>query len=265
MKPIFLQAGPITLYSYGVFIALAFFAGALVTYRLAKKESLNTGSFIDYFLYAALLGLLGARLWHLAFRPFEVQSLWQVFSLWGGGLALQGGLFMAGVALYLILRRQRQPVWRWFDIITIGTVIGLAIGKFGSFLNGDGFGRSAKLPWAVQFNDPLAPGYIMGTPLHPLQLYGFMAFTLIAAVLIILYRLGRRGRLNLYPGFIFLVGVALLSVTEIGLELWHAPIDSLYINNSIRVVSATALVTLAASAGLLLRNHLKHRPTPRHG
>lgn len=266
MQPILLQLGPVTLYSYGVFIALSFLIGGLVTWRLAKQAKLSTSYLVDYFLYAALLGLIGARLWHLLFRPFEVKSLWEVFSLWGGGLALQGGLLLAIVGLIVIMRRQRQPVWQWLDVMAIGTMVGLAIGKFGSFMNGDYFGRSSQLPWTVQFSDPLAPGYIMGVPLHPLQLYAVLAYGLLAGLLYVLYRRRRKASPPRRSGFTFLVGLGLLSLTQLILEFWHAPIDSMYINNQIRAVSLTAGLVLAAVAVVLIRNYRKRPPTSsRHG
>lgn len=257
MQPVLVDLGPLTLYSYGVFIALGFATAGLIGYRLVKRAGLSPSLFIDYFLYAAVAGLLGARLWHLLFRPQEVDSLWQVFSLWGGGLALHGGLLLALTVLVVVMRRQGQPVWRWLDLLAIGGLAGLAVGKLGSFLNGDSFGRSSDLPWAVQFNDPLAPASIMGAPIHPLQLYAAVLYAAIAAGLYYLYR--RRGqsvrggrRIPSAPGFVFWTGLLSLSLAQFLLEFLHAPIDSLYWGDSIKVVSWLA-AGLAVVAMLRLR------------
>lgn len=259
MQPILFHLGPLAFYSFGVFITLAFLAGGLVTYRLARASGLVTAAFIDYFLYVAVAGLLGARLWHLLFRPFEVHSVWQVFSLWGGGLSLQGGVVAAGLVLWLALRRSGQPVLRWFDVVAVGLAVGLAIGKVGSFLNGDSFGRLTKLPWGVKFTDPLAPGTIMGVPLHPIQLY---AAFLYAVVAVILWRSLRKERIAEPPrsGGVVLRAVLLISAVQFALEFLHAPIDAMYIGTSIRVVSLTAALAIGTSGILLYRRRRAVRP-----
>ncbi len=278
MQPILLQLGPLTLYSYGVFVALAFLTGATVAYRLAKRDKLPTGNVLDYFLYAALAGLLGARLWHVLWKPSQIDSVFELFLLSGAGLSLLGGLLLAGLVLLLLLRRQRQPVGRWFDVFVISTFSGLAVGKVGSFLNGDSFGRSSDLPWAVQFGNPQAPAYIMGVAVHPLQLYAAVSYGLIA---LLLWRLWRRqpasgasvgaarpsaataadarrtetaGRPALQPGAVAWLGAFLLGAASFVLEFFHAPIDSLYISSNLNVVSSSAgLLAVSAGAVLLLR------------
>lgn len=256
MQPILFHLGPVAVYSFGVFIALGFLAGGFVAYRLAKRAGLATRNFIDYFLYAAVAGLIGARVWHLAFKPSQVHSLWQVFSLWGGGLSLQGGLAAAGLTLWFLLRRAGEPVLRWFDVLTIGLTVGLVIGKVGSFLNGDSFGRTTKLPWGVKFDDPLAPGYLMGSRLHPLQLYAAILFAALAFLLWRRYRRqladGHRPRAGYRDGDVFLRGLFGLSLIQFLLEFLHAPIDSLYVNG-VRVVSVVAFGAMLGSGYFLWR------------
>jgi len=262
VQPILFQLGPLTLYSFGVFVAVAFAAGTFVTYRLAKQRGLSAHLLFDYFLYAALAGLVGARLWHLAFRPSELSSILETFSLWGGGLALQGGLLAAGLTLWLVMRRQRQPVWQWFDVMMVGLIVGLAIGKFGSFLNGDFFGRSSSLPWAVQFNDPQAPAYVMGVKIHPLQLYAAGLYAATAAFLVRVLTKGAPARLRqLFHGHgrIFLAGLFLISLIQLLLEFLHAPIDSLYIAETVRVVSWSAAAVMLVSGVLLYRQRAASR------
>lgn len=256
MQPILFKLGPLTLYSYGVFVALAFLVGGLVAYRLAKRNGLSTGNLLDYFLYAALAGLLGARLWHVLWKPSQVDSFFELFLLSGAGLSLFGGLLLAGLVLFLLLRRQRQPIARWFDVFAVSVMAGLAVGKVGSFLNGDSFGRSSTMPWAVQFNDPQAPAYIMGVELHPLQLYAAMAY---AAVAVLLWRLGKRSAPKATPshppGYVGWVGACSLAVIIFVLEFFHAPIDSLYAAGSVNVVTWSAVLLTVVSGGVLVSRY----------
>jgi phosphatidylglycerol---prolipoprotein diacylglyceryl transferase len=261
MRPVLLQLGPITLYSFGVFIALAFAAGGYLTLYLAKRERLTTNHFIDYFLYAALAGLIGARLWYVLFRPSEIDSFWQLFTLGGGGLALPGGLLLAITVLVLSMRRHRDPVWRWLDITAIGTLAGLTIGKIGSFLNGDSFGTATSLPWSTTFTDRLAPASIVGEPLHPLQLYAAILYA--AAGLLLWYLHRRHGR----SGLVFWAGLGLVAASQLVLEPLHAATDALIVGGGLtglRVIIPTALVLMGLSIYVLLSRYRRPLgPKPR--
>lgn len=244
-----LELGPISLYSFGVFIALAFAGGGYLTYRLAKQAGLDTSGFIDYFLYAAVAGLVGARIWHLTFRSFEVSSFWQIFSLWGGGLAVHGGMLFGFLAFWLALRHAKQPVMRWLDVAMIGLAAGLAIGKVGSFLNGDSFGIRTDLPIGVTFNNPLAPANVMGGAIHPVQLYAAVLYGVIAFVLWRRWRTRQADRVR-KDGQTFWLGLLLLFATQFVLELFHASIDAMYLGN-VRVVIVISLIGMAVSAAML--------------
>ena len=257
MQPVLFTLGPLSVYSSGVFIALGFAAGGSLSYVLAKRARLSTDALIDYFLYAAVAGLIGARLWDLVFTGFDVNSFWQAVSLWSGGLSLQGGLLAAGLTLWIIMRRHGQPVARWFDILTIGLLVGLAIGKVGSFLYGDSFGKPTNLPWGVEFTDPLAPAAALGTAVHPLQLYAAAAYAVIAVLCYRLYRTQEAARETGRPGAapvgnVFLTGMFLLATAQFILEFVHAPAEALVVNG-INVVTAVSLGIMAVSGYFIFR------------
>lgn len=248
MQPVLFELGPLTVYSYGVFAALAFAAGIFVTYRLAQADKLATTHFLDYCIYVAIAGLVGARLWYLAFRPDEVTSFLNFFTLGGGGLAWPGGILLGSAVFVWALRRKGDPVWKWLDVVTIGAITGLAVGKFGSFLNGDGFGTASGLPWAVEYVDQFAPGAVMGEPVHPVQLY---AAILLGATAYGLWRL-HWDRIK-QPGHVFWLGLGAVSLIALILEPLHASLDALTFENGWRVVIPTAVVLIALSSIMWIR------------
>lgn len=248
MQPVLLEFGPLTVYSYGVFAALAFAAGIFVTYQLAKAGGLSTKHYLDYCIYVAIAGLVGARIWYLAFRPDEADSFLNFFTLGGGGLAWPGGVLLGVTVFVWALRRKGDPVWKWLDVATIGTVVGLAVGKIGSYLNGDGFGTSSGLPWAVEYGDPFAPGAVMGGTVHPIQLYAALLLTLAAYGL---WRVHREK--NQAPGYVFWLGLGAIALIALILEPWHASLDALTLQNGWRVVVPTAIILVATSVLMLGR------------
>lgn len=255
MQPVLLQLGPVTFYSFGVFAALAFAVGIFVTIRLARQDKLSLQHLFDYGLYTAIAALIGARLWYLLFRPDELDSFWQLFTVGGGGLALPGGVLAGAAALIVALRRTGEPIRPWLDVAAIGTAAGLAVGKLGSLLNGDGFGAASALPWAIEFTDSLAPGSIVGEAVHPVQLYAVLLY---AALAFGLWKFHERIKTHRgwQPGSVCWAGLLGLAGIQLLLEPFHSSFDALTFagDDTARVVYPLAALVAAGSAAMLYRS-----------
>jgi phosphatidylglycerol:prolipoprotein diacylglycerol transferase len=53
--------------------------------------------------------------------------------------------------LFLFVRRHHLPWLAMCDLVTPGLILGMALGRFGCFLNGCCYGGPSDLPWAVTF------------------------------------------------------------------------------------------------------------------
>ena len=62
MYPILMEIGPISVYSYGFMLALAFAICTLLGLSQAKKEGLQGNFVIDLAVVLVLFGITGARL-----------------------------------------------------------------------------------------------------------------------------------------------------------------------------------------------------------
>lgn len=235
MHPILLE-DPVTIYAFGVFVVLGLIVGAAVTYWNAKRLGMRTSLLPDIFLTTMLAGLVGARLWYLLFSHARPASAWQFITFSGGGLAFQGGLIAGLLALFYLLRRQREPLNRWLDVLAPGLLVGLAIGKIGSLLSGDSIGVGSGLPWAVTL-----PGI---GKVHPLPAY----FTLGCAVLGYALWHYRRHPIWRRPGMLFAVTIGGLSLLQLILEPLHSSRDALYLGN-IRITAIVAIVFLLIIGG----------------
>jgi prolipoprotein diacylglyceryltransferase len=67
-------------------------------------------------------------------------------------------------AAFLYSRYRKVKVWKLLDVLSIGLMLGLAVGRLGCYLTGCCYGAPASesLPWAV---------YYKGILRHPAQLY----------------------------------------------------------------------------------------------
>lgn len=171
MHPILLEVGPLKIFTYGFFLALAFLSAIYVSGREARRLGLPGGRFYDLCFYIVLAALVGSRLVYvlLDLRQFLANPL-KIFALWEGGLVFHGGVILAVLVAFYYLHRHGMP-WRVaFDALGLGMPVGQFFGRLGCFMAGCCYGSPAGLPWAVTFTDPhsLCP---VREPLHPAQLY----------------------------------------------------------------------------------------------
>ena len=194
MFPRLVELGPFTLHTYGLGLALAFFAAIFVAARLARKDSIPDGRVWDIGLIIVLSSILGSKLLmvlaepggYLA-RPSRLLSLefWQAAGVFYGGLA--GAVL--GSALYA-RRHPDLPFWRLTDSAAPAIALGQSIGRLGCFSAGCCYGKPADLPWAVTFTSEYARqnvGVPLNVPLHPVQLYESALTFLLFLVLIVMH------------------------------------------------------------------------------
>ncbi|MBW1917649.1 MAG: prolipoprotein diacylglyceryl transferase [Deltaproteobacteria bacterium] len=171
MYPILFKLGPVSIFTYGFFLALAFLCGIGMAGREAKRLGVRVEQIYDLCFWIVLAALIGSRLLHILMAPsyFLAHPL-EIFKLWKGGLAFQGGVFLAVIVSIVYMRQHQMPILGTFDILAVGAPLGQSIGRIGCFMAGCCYGRPGDLPWCVTFTHPatLAP---QGIPIHPTQLY----------------------------------------------------------------------------------------------
>ncbi|MFN3966533.1 MAG: prolipoprotein diacylglyceryl transferase, partial [Endomicrobiia bacterium] len=93
MFPELLRIGPISIKTYGFFVAVGFLAGINYAKFLARKESIKPEIILDLSLYIIVSGLIGARILYVLLNwDFYRKNLIEIFFIWSGGLVLYGGI-----------------------------------------------------------------------------------------------------------------------------------------------------------------------------
>ena len=183
MHPVLFEYGRITLYTYGLFVALAFLAGMWLAGREAERRGLDPRMIQDLGFLVLIAAIVGARMFFVLveWRHFAANPL-QIIEIWKGGLVFYGGFTAAALAGVLYVRAKGLPTWEVGDAVAPALALGQALGRVGCLFAGCCYGAQCDLPWAVTFSDPrsLAP---LGMPLHPAQLYAAAANFTIFAVL----------------------------------------------------------------------------------
>jgi len=178
--PILLDIGPFELRSYGVIVLLAFLAGLWLARREAARKGLDPALVADFSFYGLIGGILGARLYFIAFSdPLRyLASPWEILAVWHGGIGIIGALIGGFLAAVWFCRKKRIPLLKFADVLAPAAPLGQTLGQFACLANGDAYGRPTDLPWAITYTDPrsLAP---LNVPLHPLELYEMGAYFMV--------------------------------------------------------------------------------------
>jgi phosphatidylglycerol:prolipoprotein diacylglycerol transferase len=157
---------------------------------------------------AGILGLIGARLYHVLESPAEFfANPWpQLFSRFG--FAWFGGFLGGVVALIYLARHYGIPLLEFFDICSPAAAVGYAIGRIGCLLSGDGdYGVPTTLPWGMSFPNGVVP---TTERVHPTPLYEFFIWLAIAAFL---WQLGKKSLNGARPGGEVFCGYLILTGT----------------------------------------------------
>ena len=106
----------ISIYWYGVIIALAFLLCIFLSMRQAKQFGMTSNQIADYYLLIIPLGMLGARLYYVVFQRDTVGlSLKDIFDTRSGGLAFYGGVIGGILAIIIMAKIKRHKLSRIFD------------------------------------------------------------------------------------------------------------------------------------------------------
>lgn len=177
--------GPVTIYAFGILVAIAVLVGTEVAHRRAARIGLPAGAIDRMLTWVVVGGFLGGHVLDLLL--YEPRTLltdpWRLLRLWDG-LGSFGGFVgaVAGAALY-IWRRQPAHPWRHVDAIAYAFPFGWIFGRIGCALAFDHVGRATSFV--------LGQRYVDGVVRHNLGLEEAVYTIGIAALFAVL---GRRRR-----------------------------------------------------------------------
>jgi phosphatidylglycerol---prolipoprotein diacylglyceryl transferase len=251
MFPRLLELGPITLYSYGLLLALAYLAGLRLAIIRARARGLNGDRVMDLGIWIIVSALIGAK----ALLLYTDWSLFssnprQLLSLAQSGGVFYGGLILAVIVALWYIRRHKMPMWTTTDVFAPGIALGHVIGRLGCFLAGCCYGKETTVPWAVVFTDPFAAanaGTPLGIHLHPTQLYESFAEGLILIGLLAFEKKGRA-----FPGRTFWGYMLAYGVTRFVIEFYRGDGGrGLYFQEAVSTSQVISIILIPLSLAML--------------
>lgn len=227
--------GPVTIYSYGVMVAIGFIVATFFIYRSAPAFGFDKNKIIDINIIALVTGIIGARILYVVLNfSYYMHSPLEVLDLSRGGLVWYGGFLAACISILVYTRYAGYNFWSLIDLMMPYVALAQAFGRIGCFLNGCCYGIEASAAYPLKV---LYPGEYI--PRHPTQLYSAIAlFTLF----VILKAWQERRR---FPGEIFLGYCMLYSAERFMMEFLRG--DNPRIVMGLTISQGISMVVFAVS------------------
>jgi phosphatidylglycerol:prolipoprotein diacylglycerol transferase len=173
MRPVLFHVGDVAISSFWTMSFLAFLVGLLVIRSEVLRRRMALRDAYDIVLWAYVGGWIGARV-------LLIPTGWEyfvddpiAFLVSSSGWVWYGGLIGGATAVGLWARSAGVPFLVVGDIVAPALAIGLAVGRIGCQLSGDGdYGVATDLPWGMSYPHGVVP---TEERVHPAPLYEMLA------------------------------------------------------------------------------------------
>jgi len=174
MFPRSIEIGPVSIHLYGLIIAIAILAGWYLAKKRARPYKINQKFFDDPILLIPLvLSIIGARFYHVA-------DNWQIYStdpvtvlyIANGGLGIWGAMLGLFLGFAIVARVRKIDLLSTLDLASPSILLGQTIGRFGNYVNQEGFGPPTNAPWGVFIEKQYRPAeFLSSAHFHPTFFY----------------------------------------------------------------------------------------------
>ncbi|MDR3275481.1 MAG: prolipoprotein diacylglyceryl transferase [Endomicrobium sp.] len=215
MHPILFSFGIFKIYSYGLFVAIAFITSiSYLSYSIkkSKEKIISHDDLYSLFTYIMITGIIGARLLFIFTDNLNnyILSPLEIFKVWQGGLVYYGGFISATAFTVIYIKRKKMSLFKLGDLFAPALALGHGIGRIGCFFAGCCYGKASNnIPWSVIFTDDLSLA-VKGIHLHPTQLYEALSNFLLFLFLHFYYKKEHKAGI---PFAVYLTGCAVLRFT----------------------------------------------------
>lgn len=215
IDPVLFTIGPVAVRWYGLSYIAGFIIAALVLAWLNRRWQigLSADDLFTIMIYSLIGVLAGSRIgWVLVYGGSEyLADPLRIVATWEGGMSWHGGFVGVLCAGFMISRRLGVPFTTLADMGAVGAPAGFFFGRIANFINGELWGRTTDVSWAMVF-----PG-AGPVPRHPSQLYEAILEGLVMFVVLVLLARSRRPQ-GFYIGMFMLMYGSFRSLVEFARE-----------------------------------------------
>ena len=224
MYPILFQFGPVTVYSFGAFMALAALSAGWIVSLELRRHNYNSELASTMVFAAAVGGLIGARILFIVeeWQGFLATPWRYIFT--GAGFTWYGGFIGGAAAASWVVKKNKIPWLVAVDIAAPALALAYGIGRIGCHVAGDGdWGAVTEMPWGVAYKNAIVGwadpntgvAYPPGVRVHPTPIYEFLQGVLVFAIL---WSLRKKG---FAPGTMAWLYLVLAGLSRFTVEIWR--------------------------------------------
>ena len=245
--PRVIEIGPLNFHAYGFIIVLSIFVGWYLAKKRAKIYRIPQKIFDDPILLIPLaLSIIGARLYHvLDLWSYYGRNLADIIKIQNGGLGIWGAISGMLLGFLIVAKVKNLDLLKSLDLAAPSVILGQAIGRFGNYINQEGFGPPTNRPWGVFIDPQNRPTqYLLYTRFHPTFFYE--ALLNLICFILLLY-LACKIKIK---GQVFALYLIFYSVARTISEFWR--IDT-WVVDGIKIAYIFSLAAFICGVGLFYR------------
>lgn len=196
INPIAFTIGFVHIHWYGIIIALGFSLAFFYVSRRSSHFGFKETEIEKFTIIISVVAIIFARIYYVIFYPgdFYLKNPYKIFFISEGGIAIYGAVIGGLLTLYVISKLHRKNFGALLDLISLGVLIGQAVGRWGNFFNQEAFGSHTDLPWGMSSENTF------GDTVHPCFFYESLG-CFACFIFLHFYSLNRKHK----PGKIFFI------------------------------------------------------------
>lgn len=196
-------------YFYGLLIGMGLLLAVAYALYETKRVGIEHDDLFNMLLIALPVSVICARIYYVIFQwDYYKNNLSEILNIRGGGIAIYGAVIGAAIVVYTYCIVKKLSIGKCLDVLSIGLLIGQAVGRWGNFVNGEAFGSQTNLPWAMTI---VQDGMLIAEKVHPTFLYESL-WNAAGIGLLWLYRRRKKFEGELICGYMIWYGIGRMMI-----------------------------------------------------
>jgi phosphatidylglycerol:prolipoprotein diacylglycerol transferase len=164
------------LHTYGVMIAVGFVVPIYLAVRQARRELIDPNIVLDLAFWILIAAMAGSRILFIIVNADDyIADPVLLIKVWQGGLVFYGGFIGAVAASWYYCYRKGISFLRISDLLIPSVALGHFFGRLGCYSAGCCHGSPTGVEWFgavfTAQGSVVSRSDLLGTPIHPTQLY----------------------------------------------------------------------------------------------
>lgn len=148
IDPILVRIGALAIHWYGLMYVVAIAVALWAMLRYTRRLGLHDDQIWSAFIWTAIAGLIGGRLYYVIQQPDLVQKYLlnpiNIIAVWNGGMAFFGAIFGGSATLFFLAPRYGIDRYIAIDGAALFAAVGQIFGRVGNIINGDILGGAVS-------------------------------------------------------------------------------------------------------------------------